>query len=45
VNIRLRSVVASQVGATSGSFQPPQSSELSDIATGLCVTHGNLVSV
>ena len=35
VNIRLRSVVASQVDATTGSFQPPKSSEPLEINSGL----------
>ena len=45
VNIRLRSIVAAQVGVTMRSLQPLKSSEPLDIVAGLSVTHGSLVSV
>jgi IS605 OrfB family transposase len=44
-NIRLRSVLALQVSDKTGSLKAPQSSDSSDIVSGLFVSHGNLVSV
>jgi len=45
-NIRLRSVLALQVSDKTGSIlKAPQSSDSSDIVSGLFVSHGNLVSV
>jgi len=45
VNIRLRSVVASQVVSTSGSLKAPKSNRSVDIDSESCVPHGDLVLV
>jgi len=45
VNIRLRSVVASQVVSTSGSLKAPKSNGSVDIDSESCVPHGDLVLV